>query len=68
MTTLITLLISLLGYGSPADYTDYTEAQLITEIETVQNNQNTSAPEDDGGGWDIWDEAGHHDDGGTTLP
>ncbi|MEQ8624015.1 MAG: hypothetical protein RJQ00_04145 [Vicingaceae bacterium] len=37
MTTLITLLISLLGYGTPADYADYTEDQLNTEIAEAQD-------------------------------
>jgi len=51
MTTLITLLISLLGYGSPADYADYTEAQLNTEIIEAQEEAKST----DGGlngGWD----------------
>lgn len=39
MTTLITILISLLGYGTPADYADYTEAQLQEEINIIQENQ-----------------------------
>lgn len=52
MTSLITLLISLLGYGSPADYTDYTEAQLQDQIEMAQE-QNATLNED--GGWETWD-------------
>ena len=52
MTSLITLLISLLGYGSPADYTDYTEAQLQDQIEMAQE-QNATLNED--GGWEDWD-------------
>lgn len=39
MTTLITLLISLLGYGSPADYENYTEDQLNYEIEMAQDSE-----------------------------
>lgn len=54
MTTLITLLISLLGYGTPADYADYSEDQLHTEIEMAQQNEENN--EADGGlghGWEI---------------
>lgn len=51
MTTLITLLISLLGYGTPADYADYSEDQLTAEIETVQNSS-TSTDGGNNGGWD----------------
>lgn len=36
MTSLITILISLLGYGSPSDYEHYTEAELQTEIAYAQ--------------------------------
>lgn len=39
MTSLITILISLLGYGSPADFTDYTESQLQNEIEMTQEQE-----------------------------
>ncbi|MEQ8908570.1 MAG: hypothetical protein RIC95_05230 [Vicingaceae bacterium] len=56
MTSLITLLISLLGYGSPADYTDYTEDQLNTEIAAAQADQDDNT--DDGGGWGDWDQPG----------
>ncbi len=47
MTALITILISLLGYGTPADYANHSEAQLQNEI--------TLAKTDDGqlGEWDI---------------
>ena len=57
MTSLITLLISLLGYGTPADYADYTEDQLNAEIEMAQADQNDDDGDstDDGGGWDEWD-------------
>ena len=51
MTTLITLLISLLGYGSPAEYVDYSEDQLNTMI--IEAEEATES--DDGGingGWD----------------
>lgn len=53
MTTLITLLISLLGYGTPADYADYSEDQLNTEIEMAQQNQVDN--EADGGILTDWD-------------
>ena len=36
MITLITLLISLLGYGTPADFQNLTEVELNHEIEMVQ--------------------------------
>lgn len=49
MTTLITILISLLGYGTPADYAEYTEVQLQKEIQIAQENQV------DGGILDEWD-------------
>jgi len=39
MITLITLLISLLGYGSPADYSTLTQAELNSEIELAQANR-----------------------------
>lgn len=55
MTSLITLLISLLGYGSPADYSNYTEDQLNTEIAAAQAE---NASDDDGGGWEEWNEPG----------
>lgn len=38
MTALITILISLLGYGNPSDYTDYTEAQLQHEITLAEES------------------------------
>lgn len=49
MTTLITILISLLGYGTPADYADYTEAQLQEEINMIQESQ------EDGGLQEGWE-------------
>lgn len=33
MTTLIALLISILGYGTPSDYATATEAEVINQIE-----------------------------------
>tara|TARA_R110000868_G_scaffold307943_1_gene569529 strand:+ start:210 stop:395 length:186 start_codon:yes stop_codon:yes gene_type:complete len=36
MITLITLLISLLGYGSPADFSDMNESQLKHEIAMLE--------------------------------
>lgn len=49
MTTLITILISLLGYGTPADYSDYTETQLQQEIDSVQKQNDEGILE----GWSI---------------
>lgn len=47
MTSLITILISLLGYGTPADYTNYSEAELETQIEVAQEKE---------GIFDEWDQ------------
>ena len=47
MATLITLLISLLGYGTPADFTHMSEDQLQTEIMATQTT--------DGGDIGEWD-------------
>ncbi len=55
MTSLITLLISLLGYGTPADFEHYTEAELNEQIEIVQNDQAEGTQDDDGGILDDWD-------------
>jgi hypothetical protein len=57
MTSLITLLISLLGYGTPADYSDYSEDQLNEEIAMAQEEQDPADSEstDDGGGWEDWE-------------
>lgn len=49
MTTLITLLISLLGYGSPSDFSNMSEEELNHEIEMLQ--------ESDGGGTSEWEMA-----------
>lgn len=38
MITLITLLISLLGYGTPSDFQHLTEVQLNSEIELAEQN------------------------------
>ena len=51
MTALITLLISLLGYGTPEDYKDYSEDQLNEQIEYAESSSTT----DDGGGTGGWD-------------
>ena len=40
MTALITILISLLGYGSPSDYDGYTEEQLQQEIAIAEAENN----------------------------
>ena len=55
MTTLIAILISLLGYGSPSDYSDYSEDQLNEEI--AQAEADAALSEDDGIGGD-WDSPG----------
>jgi len=53
MITLITLLISLLGYGSPADYTDMSEAELNHQIELAQTSEEAAA---DGGVLGSWEQ------------
>mgnify|MGYP003112663383 CR=1 FL=1 len=50
MTALITILISLLGYGTPADYQNYSEDQLKQEIAIA----GTSTEVDGGGGSMEW--------------
>ena len=40
MTALITILISLLGYGSPSDYDGYTQTQLENEIAIAEASSN----------------------------
>lgn len=58
MLSLITILISLVGYGTPTDYTGYTEAQLNQEIAEAQAAQSTTedgTEQTDGGGGD-WDQ------------
>lgn len=52
MTSLIAILIALLGYGSPSDYEGYTEDQLKAKIAEVESTNST----DEGGGWDDWDD------------
>lgn len=59
MTSLITILIALLGYGSPSDYEGYTEEQLQTEIAEAEAADTSTTTTDDGGGWDTWDEASY---------
>lgn len=56
MTSLIAILIALLGYGSPSDYEGYTEEQLEAEIAEAEAAQTESNSDDDGGGWDQWDD------------
>lgn len=46
MITLITLLISILGYGSPADFSHLNEAELNDKIEMAQSDGGTQ-------GWDF---------------
>ena len=51
MTALITILISLLGYGTPSDYANYTEDQLQTEITLAQQEADGGAGTFDDAGW-----------------
>jgi len=60
METLIAILISLLGYGSPSDYEGYTEDQLNAEIQQAESTQTTTddgtqSTTDDGGVFGDWD-------------
>ena len=48
MAVLITLLISLLGYGIPEDYHNHTEAELKYEINLAQEAQSD-------GGFNDWE-------------
>ena len=48
MIHLITILISLLGYGAPDDFSNMTEAELQTEINTIQADEDGR-----GGDWDM---------------
>ena len=54
MATLIALLISLLGYGTPSDFSNLTEAELNHEIVLAENSVTSSENTDGGvlGGWD----------------
>jgi len=54
MTALITILISILGYGSPADFQDYSEDQLQQEITLSRESTQTSTNVDGGGGSMEW--------------
>lgn len=56
MTSLITILIALLGYGTPSDYEGYTEDQLQQEITIAEEEANAESG-DDGVGSD-WDQPG----------
>jgi hypothetical protein len=48
MITLITLLISLLGYGTAADFENLTEEQFLEKVEMANTQQ-------DGGIGDPWE-------------
>lgn len=56
MTTLITLLISILGYGTPADFSHMSEAELNNEIEM----NSAQSAESDGGLGNTWEDPGVH--------
>lgn len=45
MIHLITLLISLLGYGTPEDFSNWTEEEITTEIQAQQDGR--------GGEWEL---------------
>lgn len=49
MAALIAFLISLLGYGTPADFAEYSQAQLEHEIELAEQNNSDGGV---GGDWD----------------
>ena len=51
MTALITILISLLGYGSPSDFDGYTQDQLEKEISIAQSTSNVDGG---AGSFDDW--------------
>ena len=54
MINLISILISHLGYGTPADFENYTEQQLNTEIQQAQNQQPADeSPDGRGGDWEF---------------
>ena len=54
MTTLIAILISLLGYGTPSDFDHMTEEELRYEISVVEAEQEATTS-DDGGVAGTWD-------------
>lgn len=58
MTSLITILIALLGYGTPSDFSHMSEDELNYEIAQAEAAQTDS--ETGGGG--IWDSPSHSDD------
>ncbi len=45
MIHLITILISLLGYGAPEDFSNMTEQEITTQIQAQQDGR--------GGDWDL---------------
>lgn len=51
MTALITILISLLGYGSPSDFETYTQAELENEISIATS---TTSADGGAGSFDDW--------------
>jgi hypothetical protein len=71
MAALIALLISLLGYGTPSDFEDWSEDQLRAEIEALEGNGGTQG---DGRGNDDWDtpynpnDDNSGSDGGNSTP
>lgn len=53
MIELITILISLLGYGQVSDFDIYTQDQIATEIQLIEDFQA------DGGNLTDWDSSLH---------
>lgn len=53
MTYLITFLIALLGYGTPADFSNMTQAELEHEISAFQSEDDPNLYISEGGrGWE----------------
>jgi hypothetical protein len=59
MTSLITILIALLGYGTPSDFSNYSEEQLNNEIAAAQTDDGGL-----GGEWDVPGLTEEDEDGG----
>ncbi len=52
MAALITILISLLGFGTPTDFEHLTEAELNYEIAIAEENHNVDGGNGGDGWWD----------------
>lgn len=53
MATLIALLISLLGYGTPNDFEHYTQDELQTEITMLEDQNDANSDHGNGADWDM---------------